>query len=103
MNEHNDEHRQYSLAIGLAAGAAIGVGLALWFAPRLASELRHRVGTSARQLGERASEQYRQASTCVSETVDDLARQGQAIRNDAAEVVARGAREVERVAVAVKS
>ena len=32
--------RDYKLAIGLLAGAAIGTGLMLWLAPRAASELR---------------------------------------------------------------
>jgi hypothetical protein len=58
---------------------------------------------SARSLGQRASEQYQQASTRVGEAVDELTRKGQGVRDDVAEAVARGAHEVERYATAAKS
>ena len=58
---------------------------------------------SAKSLGERASEQYQQASTHVGEAVDELTRKGQDVRDDVAEAVARGAHEVERYATAAKS
>jgi gas vesicle protein len=69
MNAHiacTQEHRDFGFAAGLLTGAVFGAGLAIWFAPRVASELRQR-------------------------------------RDDVADAVLRGAREVERYAAAVKS
>ena len=45
----------------------------------------------------------RQASTRVGETVEDLTRKGQDVRDNVADAVARGAHEVERFATAAKS
>ena len=103
MNAHPRERRDYRFVIGLCTGTVVGAGLAMWFAPRMASELRERVTGSARSLGERASEQYQQASTRVGKAVGDLTRKGQGARDDVAEAVASGARELERFAKAAKS
>ena len=66
MNEHHtQEHRDYGFVIGLFTGTVVGAGLAIWLVPRLGSELRERVTGSARRFGQRASEQYQQASTRV--------------------------------------
>jgi gas vesicle protein len=102
MDTPAQERRDHRFAIGLLAGTFIGAGLMMWLAPRSAAELRERVSKSAKKLGNRASEQYRQASTSVGEAVDDLARRGQSVRNDVADAVARGAHEVERFATAAK-
>lgn len=103
MNAHVQEHRDYGFALGLLTGAAVGVGLTLWLAPRVAAELRKRINDSAKNLRTRASEQYEQASTRVGEAVDELTRKGQAVRDDMAGAVARGAHEVERYAAAARS
>jgi gas vesicle protein len=103
MNEHTQEHRDYGFVAGLLTGTFVGAGLAIWFAPRVASELRERVTTSARRLGQRASDQYEQVSTRVDEAVADLTRKGQDVRDEVADAVARGAHEVERYATAAKS
>jgi|RhiMetdeSRZDD1v2_1073273.scaffolds.fasta_scaffold293763_6 gas vesicle protein len=104
MNAHHtQEHRDNSFMLGLLAGTAVGAGLAMWFAPRSGSELRQQLTDSARNLGERASEQYQQASTRVGQAVDDLTRKGQDVRDDVVDAVARGAREVERYATAAKT
>lgn len=110
MNAQMQEHRDYGFVIGLLTGTFVGAGLAIWLAPRLASELRERMTDSARSLGKRASDQYQQASARVGEAVDELARKGQGVRNDVAGAVARGAHEVargahevERYATAAKS
>jgi gas vesicle protein len=110
MNEFTQERRDYRLVIGLLTGTFVGAGLAIWFAPRLASELRERMADSARTLRQRAADQYEQASSRVGEVVDDLTRKGQGVRDDVADrvargahEVARGAREVERFATAAKS
>jgi gas vesicle protein len=80
MNTHLPErrdlhqHRDYGFAIGLAAGTFVGAGLAMWLAPRLASEIRERVTDSVRSVGVRASEHYQQATARVGEAVDALTR-----------------------------
>jgi gas vesicle protein len=103
MNAHSQDHRDYGFVIGLLTGTFVGAGLAMWLAPRAASELRERMTDSARSLGQRGSEQYQQASTRVGEAVEELTRKGQGVRDDVAEAVARGAHEVERYATAAKS
>lgn len=103
MDTPTKSPRDYKLAIGFLAGTAVGAGLMLWLAPRAASELRDRMTNAAKDLRKRASDRYDDASARVSEAIDDLTRKGQAIRDDAADAVARGAREVERKATAAKS
>jgi gas vesicle protein len=102
MNAPAQELRDHRFVIGLLAGTCLGVGLAMWLAPRSA-ELRQRITDSARSLGEQASEQYQQASTRVGEAVDELTRKGQGVRDDVADAVSRGAHEVERYATAARS
>ena len=101
MDAHT--HRDYGFVIGLLTGTFVGAGVAMWLAPRSASELRHRITDSATSLGKRASEEYQQASTRVGEAVDELTRKGQDVRDDVADRVARGAHEVERYATAAKT
>ena len=103
MNAHAQEHRDYGFVIGLMTGTFVGAGLAMWLAPRLASDLRERMTDSAKSLRNRASEQYQEVSTRVGEVVDELARKGQGVRHDVADRVARGAQEVERYDTAAKS
>lgn len=103
MNEHTTERRDYGFVIGLLTGTFVGAGLTIWFAPRVAAELRGRVSDSARSLGKGASERYQQASAGIGEVVGELTRKGRAVRDDVAEAVARGAHEVERFATAKKS
>ena len=96
-------HRDRGFAIGFLTGTAVGMGLVLWLAPRVASELHQRMSESAKDLGKRASERYRQAGSRAGAAVDDLTRKGRAVRDDVAEAVAHGAHEVERYAIAAKS
>jgi gas vesicle protein len=103
MNAYTRTHPSYEFIVGLITGTFVGAGLAMWLAPRSASELRQRLTDSARNLGERASEQYQQASAHVGEAVDDLTRKAQGVRDDVADAVARGAHEVERFATAAKT
>jgi gas vesicle protein len=95
MNPHMQERQNYGFAIGLLSGTFVGAGLALWFAPRI-SELREHATESAKRLG-------RQASDRVGETVEDLARRGQDVRDTVADAVAHGAHEVERLATTAKT
>jgi len=103
MNAYTQERRDYGFVIGLLTGACVGAGLAMWFAPRSGSELRQQLTDSAKSLGNRASEQYQQATTRVGEAVDELTRKGQDARDNVADTVARGAHEVERYATAAKT
>lgn len=98
MNTPTQEPRDYRFVIGLLAGTVVGAGLAMWLAPRSASELRERLTNSARSLGRRAADRYQEASTRVGEAVDELTRKGQGVRDDVADAVAHGAHEVERSA-----
>ena len=89
--------------MGLMTGGAIGAGLALYLAPRLASELRERVTDSTTGLRNAASERFQGVATRVADVVDrvadaadDVTRRGQAARDDVADAVARGAHEVGR-------
>lgn len=99
----NGQDRDYGFGMGLIAGTVVGAGLLLWLAPRVTAELRERVSASAKRLRDEASDQYEQAAEHVEKTVDEVTRRADALRNAAAQSVAQGAREVERVAVAAKS
>jgi gas vesicle protein len=89
--------------VGLMAGTAIGAGLALAFAPRMASELRDRVTASATDLGEAASRGYQQVSTRVADVIENVTERAQTVRGEVAAAIERGAREVEQFADAAKS
>jgi len=103
MDTQTEGHRDYGFVIGLVTGTLVGAGLAMWLAPRAASELRERMTDSARSLGEKASERLQHVNTRVGEAVDELARTGQGAREQVADAVARGAHQVERFATAVRS
>ena len=92
-----------SFLMGLITGGTIGAGLAIYFAPRLAAELRQRVTDSATDLRNAASERLQDVATRVAGVVDrvadaadDVTRKGQAVRDDVADAVGRGAHEVGR-------
>ena len=89
--------------IGMFTGGLIGAGLAIVFAPRLAGELRERIKTTAAELSESAAGGYQQVSTRVADVVDGITARGQAVRNDVADAVGRGAHEVEQIAMAARS
>lgn len=103
MNAPIEEPRSHGFVTGLMAGTLVGAGLMMWLAPRMAAEVRQRMSDSARKLAKRASDEYERAGTRASETLDDLTRKGQAVRDEVADVVARGAHKVEKYAVAAKS
>jgi gas vesicle protein len=103
MTAVTEERRDHNFAIGLLTGTVVGAGLALWFAPRLASEVRERVTDSVKTLGLHVSEQYQRASARVGGAVDEVSRTGRDIKDDVADAVASGAHEVERYATAAKS
>jgi len=92
MNTQIPERRDYGFAIGLLTGTFVGAGVMLWLAPRLMAEVRQQVTDTANKVTMR-----------ISDAVDDLTRKGQGVRDGVADVVARSAHEVERVAVAAKT
>ncbi len=85
MNAHVENASSNAFLIGMITGGVIGAGLAFLFAPRSGTELRRRVQTS------------------VVGVVDGVTAKGQAIRDDVADAVGRGAREVEQFAMASKT
>jgi gas vesicle protein len=95
MNGRAEEGGDYRFLAGLAVGGFVGAALAMWLAPRAAAEIKARAVDSARNLGQAASEHYRDARLRVTETVDGIARKGQGLRNDAFDTVARVAQGVE--------
>ena len=70
--------RDRGFFIAVIAGGVIGAGLAMYFAPRAASELRKRMSGSARNLRDAATRQYEGNSARVSDGVGEMARKGQA-------------------------
>ena len=75
--------------MGLLTGAVLGAGLGMLLAPKAGADLRSQLGEQARQVGTKASEQYRRAS----ETATGWAERGREMVNEAREVVSRGAEE----------
>lgn len=103
MNNDRQEQRGYGFVSGLLAGTFVGAGLAMWLAPGSAAALRERVTNTARTLGKNASDRYQQASARLGNSVDELARRGNDVRDEIAGSVAQGAHEVERLATAAQS
>jgi hypothetical protein len=65
MNAQHHTRHDHRFEFGFVAGTLIGAGLASWFAPRLASELRERVIASATDVGTRAADRYRRCAAAV--------------------------------------
>ena len=103
MQTYEEKRNSNGFVYGFIAGGVIGAGLAIAFAPRLASELRQRVKQSAADLTDAASRKYQDVGARITDVVDGVAAKGQAIRDDVADAVGRGAREVEQFATASKT
>jgi len=102
MNE-DSQTRNYGFAVGLLTGTVVGLGMIFWLAPRAAGEARQRISESAKVVGKRTADQYRQVGDRLGAALEDLSAKGQSVRNDVADTVARGAHEVERFATAAKA
>jgi gas vesicle protein len=103
MTLHDETGGGSRFWIGMFAGGIIGAGLAIVFAPRVASELGQRVRRSVDDLGDAVSSGYQHVTTRVAGVVDDVTARGQTVRDDVADAVGRGAREVEQFAMAAKT
>jgi gas vesicle protein len=82
----NEEHGN-GFMMGLLTGAVLGAGIGMLLAPKAGNELRGAIGEQARNLGNKASEQYRRAS----ETAGGWADRGREFVDKAREAVQRGA------------
>ena len=102
MNDHATPAHDYRFLAGLAVGGVVGAGLALWLAPRAAAEIKARAIDSARNLGNAASERYRDARSRVTGAVDELTRKGHGLRDGVADTVIRAAHDVETGALGVQ-
>ena len=102
-NPRADNGGNNSFLIGLITGGVIGAGLVIAFAPRLASDLRKRVKAAATDLSDAASDGYQEVGARITGVVDGVTARGQEIRDDVADAVGRGAREVEQFAMASKT
>jgi gas vesicle protein len=103
MNSDTQEPRPYGFVIGMLTGTVVGAGLAMWLAPRAASELRERVTDSARSLGNLVGQQHQRATASVATMAEDLTRRAEGVRDNIAEAVAHRAHEVEDYATAAQS
>ena len=72
---------------GLFAGAVIGAGLGLWFAPKAGAEMREQITDTAREFGQRAGK-----------TVNDLADRGREVFDRAREVMNTASEQAGQVA-----
>jgi gas vesicle protein len=72
---------------GLFAGAVIGAGLGLWFAPKSGEEMREHLAGTAKDLGQRASK-----------TANELADRGREVFDRAREVMNTAGEQANQVA-----
>jgi gas vesicle protein len=75
-NDYENGSATGAFFTGLFAGAIIGAGLGLWFAPKTGAQMREQISGSARDFGERASK-----------TMNDLADRGREVFDRAREVI----------------
>jgi gas vesicle protein len=83
-NEHGG-----GFMMGLLTGTVLGAGLGMLLAPKAGAELRGAIGEQARNLGNKASEQYRRAS----DSAGHWAEKGREFVDKARDAVSRGAEE----------
>ena len=72
--------------MGLLTGTVLGAGLGMLLAPKAGSDLRGAIGEQARNLGNKASEQYRRAT----ESASGWAERGREFVDKARDAVNRG-------------
>jgi gas vesicle protein len=89
FDRYDNEGSGSGFMMGLLAGTVLGAGLGMLLAPKAGSELRGAIGEQARNLGNKASEQYRRAS----DSAGTWAEKGREFVTQAREAVSRGAEE----------
>jgi gas vesicle protein len=75
--------------MGLLTGTVLGAGLGMLLAPKAGTELRGQIGEQARNLGNKASDQYRRASEAAS----GWAERGREVISQARDAIGRGTEE----------
>ena len=85
----SEENGGGSFLMGLLAGAAIGAGLGLLFAPKPGAELRGQLSEQAGNLANSAAQGYRRASRTASQ----LADKGRDLYDKAGNLVSRASAE----------
>jgi len=81
----------------LFAGALVGTAAGILFAPQAVAalrSLRRQLTDTAANIGDAAAERYQQASTQVSDAVDDLHEKGRGAYGKVLSAVVRGAQDV---------
>ena len=94
------QHDTHGFFLGLMTGGIVGAGVAILLAPRLAAELRQRVAGSATATGDAATSRYQEVSAHIPAMMDTTS--AEAVRDDVADAVGRGGRQVEQFAIASK-
>ena len=90
--ERTESNSSMAFITGLFAGAVIGAGIGLLFAPRKGSELRGQLSDAATNV-----------SKTVSKAADDYVERGRKVYDRARDMASRAGDDIERVAgVAVK-
>jgi gas vesicle protein len=92
-----------NFVMGLLAGAVVGAGLALLFAPKKGADLRNQLSDQADALANQAQEGYRKVANSAGQWADkgkvaagDLADRGKDLYGQAREAVAHGADEAQK-------
>lgn len=92
-----------SFVMGLLAGAALGAGLGMLFAPKAGSELRNQLSERAGALANQAQEGYRKVTENAGQWADkgkeaagEWAEQGKDMYGKAREAVSHGADEAQK-------
>ena len=75
--------------MGLLTGTVLGAGLGMLLAPKAGTELRGQLGEQARNIGNKATDQYRRASEAAS----GWAERGRDLVGQARDAINRGAEE----------
>src|SRR5688572_28201744 len=99
FDRYDSESGGSGFVMGLITGTVLGAGLGMLLAPKAGAELRGAIGEQARNLGNKASEQYRRAS----ENAGGWAEKGREFAERARDAVSRGAEEARGYAGASSS
>lgn len=81
MHDYDSHSRtNSSLLMGLVAGAAVGGGLALLFAPRQGVDMRHDLASGAQRAGRKLRDGYETVAETMRDRARRLAEQTQDLR-----------------------